>query len=325
MPTVVKVGLNPKQSIQYQEVYDFQTGFVTRTATQYWIVVFNAPVSDPSACRAARDPAGNQLPLVTQDYSTTQPGAGAVPGMFCTRVQPMLDGNSAKLAYKVQCDFSSRPQAQGQAGPKWDITIGIDGAGVTETVYSDGAGKAYVNSAGQPFQQQRQRTYFDNVYRVGFKSRTLNPSTIDPIQGCLNQGAFTLSVASLGFSKSFQAQSTLLARCPTSTVLTGDPSQPSFWQAEYELYYRKPIVTPPNTTGGTPGQMVSGWTPFILDQGFCELSGGQLKQILDANGQPLNSPQYLDGNGSKSATPHYLQFAPDQPSADFTPLFQGIA
>jgi hypothetical protein len=276
MPNIVKVGLSAKQSIQAQEVYDFTTGFVTRTATQYWVIEFDGKQNDPYACLGAVDPAGNRVPIVTQDYGVIM--GGAAIGVLCTRTQPTLDPASA--------------------------------------------GKA---SAGQPFQQQRTRTYYDNVYRIGFKSNSLNPATIDPIQGCLNQGAFTLNVASLGFSKTFEAQSTLLTRCPTTTVLTGDPTQPNYWQAEYELYYRKPIATPANTTGGTAGAMVSGWTPFIVDQGYCELASGQLKQILDSTGNPLNSPQYLDGSGSKSTTAHYLQFTPDSPTADFTPLFAGIA
>ena len=320
MANVVKVVLNPKKPTQTQRVYDFTTGVVTTTCQQYWIVVWDSVQKDPTRCYIAADPtSGAKIPVMGQDFATTVPGGATNSGILCNRIQPMLEPSSAGKLYHVQADFTTRPVTAGNQPAKWDITVSIDGAPVTETIYSDSNGKAIVNSAGQPFQQQDQKVYFDNVYRVGFKSRSLDVKSIDAIQGQLNQSAFTLNIASLNFSKLFEAQSTKLTRCPTSTTLTGDPTQPAYWQAEYELYYRRPQKSP------IDGSPVSGWAIFKLDQGFCTLSGGNPKAILDANGNPLNSPQYLDGSGNQSSSPVFLQFAPAETSIDFSPLFAGIA
>lgn len=43
------------------------------------------------------------------------------------------------------------------------------------------------------------------------------------------------------------------------------------------------------------------WTKKILDRGFMEKVGGNVRQILDARGQPVSEPQLLDGNGVKLA------------------------
>jgi hypothetical protein len=307
---IVKVGLNPKRATQTQKSYDFTTGIITTTVQQFWIVVFDAPNSDPTLCYTA-SVGSRKIPQIGDAYSTIGP--------YVNRVQPVLDPTSAGKMYHVQVDYTSLPQAQVTAS-KWNITVSTDGAPVTESVYADSAGKAYVNSAGQPFQQQRTKTYFDNIYRVGFNSKSLDVASIDALQGCLNLNAFTLKIDSLKFSKSFEAQSTLLARCPTSVVLTSDPTNPAYWQAEYELHYRKPIKSP------IDGSIVSGWTVFELDQGYCELVSGALKAIVDSKtGLPLTAPQYLDGSGSKSTTAHFLQFAPDELPGNFTPLFTGIS
>jgi|SRR5579884_2881997 len=311
MPKVVKVGINPKRQTQTQKSYDFTTGVVTITAQQYWLVVFDSKVSDPTLCYGASD-GRNTIPDVGKPYPN---GAN----LTCNRVQPMLDPQSAGNLYHVQVDYSTRPQGGGQQD-KWDINVSIDGAPVAETLFHDGNGTAIANSAGQNFSQQPTRTYFDGVYRVSFKSKTLNVAAIDALQGSLNLNAFTLSIPSLGFTKLFEAQSVELARCPTSTVLSGDPTRPVYWQAEYEFYYRKPIKSP------IDGSLVSGWTIFMLDQGYCELTGGNLVPITDSTtGLPLNSPQYLDGSGHKTTSPHWLQFSPAQPTGDFSPLFTGIA
>jgi len=313
MPTITKVALDPKKQTVTQKVLDFRTGLITSTVTQYWLVVWSGAQSDPTACYGAVDPKGNALPGIRAAYG----------GATCNRIQPMLDSASAGNVYRVQVDYSTRPAATAN-GSKWDISIAIDGAPVTETLYHDGAGTAIANSAGQSFQQQPSKTYFDAIYRIGFKSQILDVASIDALQGCLNSAAFTLSIPSLNFSKLFEAQSTELTRCPTSTVLTGDPSAPQFWQAEYELYYRKPITSPRDQS------TVSGWTIFLLDQGYCELVSGKLQPITNPafpapGGLPLNSPSYLNGAGRVATTPTWLQFAPSQPTGDFTPLFAGIA
>src|SRR5665213_1673823 len=184
--TVIIVGLNPEQQTQTQRTIDLSTGIITETVTEYWIVQFASAETDPTVCYTAFD-GTNRIPLIGRDYGS---------GQLCHRIQPMLDGASAGQVYRVQVDYSSRPQPK--PGSKWDVTVNIDGAGVTESLNHDGAGKAIVNSAGQPFSQQPTRTYFDNIYRIGFKSTTLDVASIDALQGSLNSAAFSLNIPSLG-------------------------------------------------------------------------------------------------------------------------------
>jgi hypothetical protein len=161
------------------------------------------------------------------------------------------------------------------------------------------------------------------VYRVAFQTATLDLSAVDELQGCINEEEFTLTIKSLGFTKTFEAQSTILARCPTTCTLTGNPKQPVFWNVEYELHYRAPITSPIDETEK------SGWTLFVKDQGYAKLTGGTppLTTIKGEDGVPLNVPTLLDGSGNPytGTGAKYLQFTASEPVADFTPLFQGIS
>lgn len=312
MAKIVKVGLDGKKPALVRKSCDFATGVIVVTVTQYWLVEFDSPVTDPALCFGASF-AGYTLPDTGYLYG----GSSAYQGLVCNQVLPTLDPTSAGKLYRVQVDYSSLPQPANTG--KWNITISIDGMPVTEPIAYDSTGKAIVNSAGQQFSNQPTRTKYDNVYRVAFQSNKIDIATIDELEGTLNAAEFTLQVKSLGFKKTFEAQSTQLVRCPSTTTLTGDPKTPAFWNVEYELHYRRPIVSP------IDGSTQSGWTLFILDQGYAKSSGGATPDaILDGNHNPLNSPQYLDGSGNVSSTAHWLQFAPAETTADFTPLFDGI-
>ena len=149
--------------------------------------------------------------------------------------------------------------------------------------------------------------------------------TIDALQGKLNAEEFTLTIPSLNFNKTFKAQSTVLARCPTTCTLTGNPQAPVFWNVEYELHYRRPMVSP--TKSPSAGTVVSGWFLFLEDMGYAtKPSSGYIPDaIKDSSSLPLNSMVKLDGMGNVTSTGnmYWMQFAPFS-VADFTPLFAGI-
>jgi hypothetical protein len=106
---IIKVGLDPKKQTQTQQSYDYTTGVVAVTVQQYWNVVFDTPVSDPTVCYGATD-GTNTVPIIGQLY-----GTGPYAQIQAARILPMLDTASAGRAYKVQVDYSTLPQPT-QAG-----------------------------------------------------------------------------------------------------------------------------------------------------------------------------------------------------------------
>lgn len=53
-----------------------------------------------------------------------------------------------------------------------------------------------------------------------------------------------------------------------------------YWEVKYEFEIRP-----------------EGWTRYVLDQGLKQLDGGNLVNIVDANGEPISSPMLLNGEG----------------------------
>lgn len=303
---VVKVGLDPKRQIQFRKALDLTTKLVTVSVLEYWRVVFASRNNDPSLCDGASD-GKNTIPIVGSDWR----GKGIA---WCTDVLPQLDPQSAGQQYLVQTSFSSRQPVNSNQG-KWDVSVDFDGEAVQETLFFDLNNKAIVNSAGQPFTQQPNKTHYISTLQLAFKSQTFDETDAEALRGTINASQVTLSIAALQYNRVFPPGTLLFDKFRASPSVQA--GQLSYWSVVEQFKYLPLIKSP------IDGSTQSAWQLFALDQGYMELVFGQLTDIYDSKGNPVRAPVFLDGAGNVSTSAHYLEFITAQP-ADFTPLFAGI-
>ncbi len=316
-PRIVKVGLDPKKSIQYTQQLDQKTGIITTTILESWIVEWDSAQRDPTANAVATD-GTNTLPAMSSRYTGTDTDPTVV------EIMPQLVAASAGKVYAVQVRYShAAPAGTNNANvSKWDTTISFDGVPITETIFFDNDNDPIVNSAGQNFSQQPSKTNYDGSIKVSFKSKTFDEITCEGLRGNINSQPITLAIGALGYTRTFPAETLRLQNFSASPVVQIGPTgrNLSHWQVSLDLLYRELIVSP------ITGSMVSAFNLYVVDQGYAELVGGVLTTIYSADGAtPLNSPQYLDGgSGAKSATAHY-RFFRVATADDLSPIFSGIS
>ena len=294
-------------------------GFV-QTITQQRILtmvaVDDGSGSQPTVQSATTASAGgNSIPIVGAVY-TVEGQAWYV----CTQTYPKRSTESP-FVFEVQCTYTRKFVIQPEGQTRWNIKLAISGSEFTQTTYKGtdpdtGDDVDVVNSAGQAFDPSVDKSWYDEQITVSYK--TLSPPDFSTLRGCTNSDSVNFTIG--GVSRSYDVNQLLLKEANMSTTLTlGDGTTP-VWDVSCTLLGRKDT-----------------FTRHILDQGYCELVDGKLRQIFDKYTQPLSAPVKLDGHGNQLGTgadtgdgpsnppdPVYLKFNIEDQAA-LSPVFDGLA
>lgn len=325
MPTVVKVGLDPKKQTLYRRTLNQQTGAITTSIVETWMVQWSAAQTDPSANYGASD-GTNTVPVLGDLYT----GLDAYPTV--TDINPMLDNSSGGQVYRVQVTYS-RTAASGSDSGKWDTQVSFGGIRVTEPMYFDLDSKPVVNSAHQEYTSQYNQTHYDTSLKVSFKSTTFDEESAEGIRGCVNADEVTLTISRLGYTRTFPAK-TLLFEDFTASPVFSNQTTLAYWQVSLDFTYR-PLITAP-TNGDLSGDISTLEQLLIADQGFAYLDEGgpglinfTVKDVpSDQGGVSLNKPCNLDGGGgdgrSLGDNPYFNAYRRND-LGDFSVVLDGIS
>jgi hypothetical protein len=311
MATVVKVGLDPKQTQTSSQVLNLTTGVLTETLTQYWLIEWDSRQEDPTANYGATD-GTHVVPVAGDNYL----GASI---LWCTSAVPQLKPDSAGKVYRYTATYTNGGSAS-KSG-KWDVQVAFDGVPYTVPAYYDVNGNAIVNSANQKFQSQPNQTFYDSSVDLSFKTTSFDETDCESLRGQLNSEAITLTISALSYSRTFPIGTLRLDNYKATPVVAQGAI--AYWNVNINFTYRAQVTAPTNS--GLSGT-VSGFILFIVDQGFCTLDGSGNPVVIreSKTSQALNEPHFLDGSGNLSSEAYYLNFMLNN-SGDFTPLIAGIS
>jgi hypothetical protein len=191
-------------------------------------------------------------------------------------------------------------------GVRWNKDIQIGGIGYTEPVYKTRTGAKVANAAGQTFDPQPTKTYYDEEIRVSYDTDLVDHDGIKPLRGKINEG--TVSVTVNGHTFSWDTLTLMLTDAQVSSVFQDGAF---YWHVEIVMQFRR-----------------DGWIRKILNQGMMQLhtNGVDLEHIKDKYGVEVTEQVPLDAGGRKLAvggTPVYLEFDVED-LASFNPLFVGF-
>ena len=282
--------------------YDVKTGAVSTQVTQTYVCE-----SDGKTDMAAGA-------FLASAGSVSVPRAGAIDFFanvgpyYCTNVQPSRTGPYS-YDVQVQWTWTYTPPQPGDPND-WNVTVRDSGSPYEQDAYQDKDKKPIVNSAGQSYDPTLKHTYNDEKITITWKSKNRASARFSGVRGKVNSGGCTLALP--GYSQSFDTRT---IRCDDAESSVSIPlGNGSATQAS----------TPVFDCTATFTYRPDGFTDHVLDQGYYEVDDdGDLVQIKDKWGDPINAAVPLDGNGSQldaNGTPVFKDYKIEE-EADFTSAF----
>jgi hypothetical protein len=273
----------PKKQQQTVLTYDPQTGTTTSSVIETWVVTtddINTRTSDIPALAAANTlPSPNApLPLLAEGGWL---GENALPAVV-KRVQPKRT-NEVNTAFEVEIEYQLATIYT--SGQKFNASLTIDGVDSTVPVDVDMNGYAIANSAGDPYDPQQVVDSFEELVTISYQVDTPDEADLSAARGLVNSDSVSFTVN--GITKSYSARQMKLKNASLTTQFNtatsgGGYSGAPMWTVKIDMLCKTGSAT---------------FETKLVDQGFQYWTGGSKVKFLDANGDPVNTPQYLNGTG----------------------------
>ena len=276
------------------EIWDNRQGYIDELFVRRYVRVFRVLTDDPTdGTQEVQQAAG--LP---QLYDVWTDGSQIDLGARCKSIQPQQDQDDPR-AWKVVCEYTSESPSGTNRDPALWIAARGDPTQAPPEVrieyetyrkiltidYSNegpgGGGKPLNNSAGFPFDPPVEVDAHRLVLQIDWNSSSFDAVGALQVIDCTNVDVW------MGFP-----QYSLKIRKYGGQVMFGNGV--TYWRRSAEIELR-------------PELFLAG----ILDKGFQVLTGGNPKQNLDVNAQPLSTAIPLNGSGAAlaaNANPVYLTF-----------------
>lgn len=226
------------------------------------------------------DPSDNQITVITHFQSIGYKPGNLINGYRIKSVDYSDNEDGATWLATVNYGLDSESSQQ-SANPLNDPPkYSISGQSVPLPVDFDSSGNAIVNSAGDPFQELQFIEDERDIIQITKNFATYPSGLAKQARRKVNSGNF------LGFG-------------PKEVRYKG-MSGSSSYDPTIGVYYTVTVEF----------ETAPSWERELLDQGFRELDGGELKQIK-VDGETISQPVPLDGSGGKLAangTPVNLAF-----------------
>lgn len=206
----------------------------------------------------------------------------------CVSVDPNQDGEDPRK-WTVTCEYTDETKENPVDEPArktWGSTAR------RVPLERDLDGDPIVNSANEPFDPPPEDEEYDLTLTITRNEATFDPLTIRAYQNKVNDAEFF----------DFPAGE---VKCNEIVASDQERDDEAFVQVTYKFQIRE-----------------GGWQLELLDQGFRQLDGAAVVNILDERGQFLTKPTLLDGNGhaTEPGDPAFYLTYTVKGSVDFSPL-----
>lgn len=161
--------------------------------------------------------------------------------------------------------------------------VTINTVSVTERYFTDTAGNSVVNSAGETFSELPERDAAEVVeFSIVKNVASRRTATLMGLRHTLNAASIIVDGVTIAAGK---AKLEEISYSDEQVVDNGAGGTVSYYVETLKIVAR------------------SSWDDVFDDRGLNELDGGELKPILDTNGDPVVLPYPLDGSGGPQSSP----------------------
>jgi hypothetical protein len=188
------------------------------------------------------------------------------------------------------------------------VDLNVDGVKYFYPIYTNSAGAAITNAAGDFFDPPLEEVKDDERISVSFTSNAIDLTNIDACRQKVNSGSITMNVVVKGntYNRTFAAKTLLLDEARYGVRL-GDGQ--GMWKIDYVFLYR-----------------ADGWIRKVANLGWKQVSGTNRFDCIDEKFQKCSQPMPLATNGLQllfGIAPNYIDVE-TKTAVSFTGLFTGL-